>query len=167
MARSVPTTRNVPSANSISPTSASDRCAMPRRPFSMAWSQASTVALPAIMIEREATLGVPAGTSSLSPSTSRTAPGSTPSRLAISGTNVERCPCPIACAPVRNATLPSCSKRRSTASSRIPPATSRKQPMPMPRSLPSRSDAARRAAKPFQSASASARSRMVAKSPLS
>ncbi len=34
----------------------------------MAWSQASAVALPAIMIEREATLGVPAGTSSLSPS---------------------------------------------------------------------------------------------------
>ena len=39
------------------------------------------------------------------------------------------------------------SNRRSTVSSRMPPATSRKQPMPMPRSFPARSEAARRCRK--------------------
>ena len=52
--------------------------------MSIAASHASTAALPAIMSEREATLGVPTGTSSLSPWISRTALGSTPSRAAMS-----------------------------------------------------------------------------------
>ena len=72
--------------------------------------------------------------------------------------------------PARRCAAPPCRPARSAGrrlSSRMPPATSRKQPMPMPRSLPARSEAARRAGKPSQSASASALSRIASNSPLS
>jgi hypothetical protein len=47
----------------------------------------------------------------------------------------------------------------------MPPATSRKQHIPMPRNLPALRDAARRLLKPFQSESASALSIAASNSP--
>ena len=125
------------------------------------------MALPAIMIEREATLGVPTGTSSLSPSTSRTALGSMPSRPATSGTKVDRCPCPIACTPVRNATVPSVLEAQVDGLFEDAARNFQEAADADAAQLALRSEAARRAGKVAHSASASALSRRAAKSPLS
>ena len=128
MARSVPATRNTPSVNSMSATSASSRCAAPAGPSRSPGRRRARWRCPPSLSSATRRSAFPTGTSSLSPSISRTAPGSMPSRRATSGTNVDRWPCPIACTPVRTATLPSARNAGRPVSSRMPPATSRKQP---------------------------------------
>ena len=76
----------------MSPVATSKICDAMRRPLSIALSHAIADALPAIISEREATEGVPSGTSSLSPSINVTSPTPMPSCFATMRGRVDRCP---------------------------------------------------------------------------
>ena len=101
-----------------------------RRPLSMALSHAIAEALPAIISERDATDGVPSGTSSLSPSISLTSPTSMPSRFATTRGKRREMPLSHRLHAEADGDLAVASNRRSAFSLRMPPATSRKQHMP-------------------------------------
>ena len=135
----------------MSPAATSNSCDAMRRPFSIALSQAIADALPAIISERDATDGVPSGTSSLSPSISFTLRDIDAELLRDDARQGREMPLPHRLHAEPDRRLAVASKRRSAFSFRMPPATSRKQHIPMPRSLPFLRDAARRLAKPFQS----------------
>ena len=66
MPRSVPAMAKRPPANSISSTPASSRCAAASLPFSMIFAEASTIAMPLAVMEREPPVPLPACTTSLS-----------------------------------------------------------------------------------------------------
>src|SRR5258708_2562001 len=76
--RSVPAMVKRPLPNSMSASEASIRCAAARLPFSMMSFEASTIAIPVAVMEREPPVPLPACTTSLSPCSSFTLSKGTP-----------------------------------------------------------------------------------------
>jgi hypothetical protein len=94
-------------------------------------SSATTIAEPAIAVERLAKVPTPRGTTSLSPNRKTTSPIGTPSRSAAIWANVVSCPCPCGEEELPITTRPLGSTLAS-ALSHMPPARSTYIATPVP-----------------------------------
>src|SRR5207248_2470729 len=115
MRRSVPATAKLPplspTANSMSASAASSRCAASRLPLAMILSAAIHSAEPPITVEREPLVPIPKATRSVSPSMYCTSAGSSPSRSFRICLNTVSWPWPWFLLPIKSDALPRGSKR--------------------------------------------------------
>ena len=118
-------------------------------------------------VERDPMVPMPKATRSVSPSMKRTSFGSMPSRSWRICLNVVSWPCPWFLVPMKMVALPLGMKRTSANSGPGEAARSMALTIARPRSRPRARDASRRAAKPATSASLTASSMFLAKSPQS
>ena len=122
----------------------------------MTLAAASTIAVPLCMIDFEPPLPPPMTSRSLSPCTSEIFSNGTPSFSLNTCANGVAWPMPKSSVPVVSVTVPSALKVMPASSFDGGAVTSRKLPMPRPRSLPRLRLSRLRRAKPLPSASSSA-----------
>ena len=117
-------------------------------PLAMTLSAAASSAVPAAMVERDPNVPVPVATRSVSPCWKRTRSGGIPGLSAMIWRNDVAWPWPWSCVPSESVSAPDGSKRSSACSISPTLVDATVLDTPIPRSLPCRSDCARRAGKP-------------------
>ena len=135
--------------------------------FSITRSLATASAVPLDISDFEPPVPLPACSRSESVCIRRIFAGAIPSRSPTICANGVQWPWPWSCEPVSSVIAPSVSKWMAPSSFTTGAVISRNWPMPRPRSRPRRALSDLRAAKPAQSLSSSALSRMAGKLPQS
>ena len=163
--RSVPATVKRPPAYITSAAAASSIRAARARPSSTSFCALTTTAPPPTRADREPWEPAPRTTRSVSPKTTSTQSNGTPSVSAAICENTVAWPMPKSWVPAQTITRPSPVAWTSANSVGVLPSFSTYIASPNPRSAPRARLAARRAGKPLQSASSSARSKFSLNAP--